>query len=231
LAHPWRLSPAFRPEVDTAVRQVSNRGGNTIGRFPSLKMKRMISFESLIECDFLYLLDYEPEVERFDEQPLTIEYQCGSATLHYTPDFHILRARRKVLVEYKPQTLVGTEENGRKFNAAITWCGEHDWTFCVVTDPDLRAGLRLKNVKLLTRYARHVVPPEVKGRFYALLETATPPRTIGQLAETLAPADPTAVMANILHLAFHHAIVVELDAAPISVNTPVGLPPRRALEA
>src|SRR5712692_4783881 len=97
------FSAALQPEVAVAVRQVSHRGNNTIGRFPSLKMKRMISFESLIECDLLYLLDYEPEVERFDEQPLTIAYPDGPALRHYTPDFHVVRSQHNLLIECKPQ--------------------------------------------------------------------------------------------------------------------------------
>jgi len=74
------------------VRKVSNRGGNVIGHFPSLKMQRMIAFESLIERDYLYLLDYELDIEWFAEQPLTIEYRHNGKTLHYTPDFHIVAA-------------------------------------------------------------------------------------------------------------------------------------------
>jgi len=51
------------------VRNVSNRGGSVIGRFPSIKMERMIAFESLLERDFIYLLDYDARVEWFEEQP------------------------------------------------------------------------------------------------------------------------------------------------------------------
>lgn len=221
------LSVAYRREMAVAVRQVSNRGGNIIGRFPSLKMKRMISFESLIECDFLYLLDYEPEVERFDEQPLTIEYWFGQKLLHYTPDFHVLRTQRNLLIECKPEALTETEENRRKFNAAVAWCVEQDWTFCVVTDRDLRTGVRLKNVKLLTRYARYNLQPEMKSRVYALLEAASAPLTVGDLTQTLAPADPPSAIASLLHLAFHHEIAITLEGAPISVHSPVGLPRRQ----
>ena len=66
------------------VRKVSNRGGNAIGRFPSTKMGRMIAFESLLERDFIYLLDYDPTVDWFEEQPLSIEYQheAQAAALH-----------------------------------------------------------------------------------------------------------------------------------------------------
>ena len=187
-------------------------------------MKRMISFESLIECDFLYLLDYEREVERFEEQPMTIAYRCGSTILHYTPDFHVLRAWRNMLVECKPEALVATEENHRKFDVAMEWCSECKWDFCVITERDLRTGFRLSNVKLLTRYARYAVRPELQGRVYALLETASSPFTVGQLTQTLAPADPPSVIPSLLHLAFHHKIAISLDKAPISVNSCVGLP-------
>ncbi len=112
-----------------AVRKVSHRGGNMIGKFPSLKMKRMIAFESLIEQDCLYVLDYEPDVEFIGEQPFTIEYPFGGKTLRYTPDFHVIRRGRNWLIECKPDSLVETDDNRRKFNAARAWCAERDWTF------------------------------------------------------------------------------------------------------
>jgi hypothetical protein len=77
-----------------SVRRVSNRGGNIVGHFPSLKLGRMVAFESLIERDFIYLLDYEPAVEHFSEQPLVIRYQHAGKKRQYTPDFHVVyRAR------------------------------------------------------------------------------------------------------------------------------------------
>lgn len=36
-----------------------------IGLFPSLKMGRMAAFESLIEQDYLYVLDYDAAVTAF----------------------------------------------------------------------------------------------------------------------------------------------------------------------
>jgi hypothetical protein len=68
-------------EGDMPVRKVHNRGENIIGKFPSLKMKRMVSFESTIERDYLYLLDYEADITHFEEQPLTIESQRSDCAL------------------------------------------------------------------------------------------------------------------------------------------------------
>ena len=109
------------------VRKVSNRGKNIIGKFPSIKMRRMIAFESLIERDFLYLIDYDKEVDWFEEQPLTIEYQYEGEIRHYTPDFHIIEKGREVLIECKPEKFVLSAENQRKAFIARDWCACLFW--------------------------------------------------------------------------------------------------------
>jgi hypothetical protein len=214
------------------VRKVSNRGGNVIGKFPSLKMERMIEFESLIERDYLYVLDYEANVVSFSEQPLTIEYQHEGQTRHYTPDFHIVRAReRSALAECKPSSKTETEENRRKFRAALAWCVEHDWDFFVVTDTQLRAGHRLENIKLMTYYARLDVPPQVKGRVYAVLESAPAGITVGDVARILIPDNPAGAFSSIVHMAFHHEVAIPLDRASLSMGSPISLPISGLLQA
>lgn len=208
------------------VRRVSNRGGNIIGKFPSLKLGRMVAFESTLERDFLYLLDYEQDVTWFAEQPITLEYSHEGRTLHYTPDFHALRANRNQLVECKPADLVDTDENRRKFTAARRWCAERDWTFHVVTDRQLRAGCYLKNIKLFTYYARQAVRPEDKARVFAALESADPSVTVGRLAQWLRPDDPPAALPILWHMAFHHEVSLALEAALVSPGSPIALPGR-----
>lgn len=205
------------------VRKVSNRGGNVIGHFLSIKMKRMVAFESLIERDYLYLLDYEADIEWFEEQPLTIEYRQDGKVLRYTPDFHIVEAGRNMLVECKPHALVDREENQRKFRAARTWCANRDWEFRVVTDRDIRTGFHLENVKLLTRYARHVVGPRTRGRICALLHSAQAAMSIDDIVREIACTDFSAATAVILCMAFHHEVFIPLDDGPILGDTRVCL--------
>ena len=206
------------------VREVSNRGRNVIGRFPSIKMARMIAFESLIERDFIYLLDHDPEVVWFEEQPLTIPYHQEGRAFSYTPDFHLVEGDRHVLVECKPDRFVGKDENRRKFATVRDWCAQHGWIFRVVTDEQVRAGLRLQNVKLLTRYARQTVDPTVRGRILALLGSSRGTMTISDVARALSDEDPGSAKTSILCMAFHHEIFVPLDEAPLSGETPVCLP-------
>ncbi len=205
------------------VRTVSNRGGNIIGKFPSIKMRRMIAFESLLERDFIYLLDYDANVEWFEEQPLTIEYQHEDKIRHYTPDFHLLERGERVLVEIKPECFTDTDENRHKFAAAYEWCLEQRWMFRVVTEREVRAEFRLQNVKLLTRYARQQVDPIVRRRIYTLLRVTQHSVRIKDIASVLAPGAPTTVIGSILHLAFRHEICVPIEDAPLSGETLVCL--------
>ena len=201
------------------VRKVSNRGGNTIGHFPSLKMGRMIDYESLIERDLIYLLEFEQDVTWYAEQPLTIPYHYERKERDYTPDFHIIRVDRNILVECKPQELVKSDENRPKFDAARAWCAAREWTFQVVTDAQLRSGYRLRNVKLLMQFARYKIEPEVTGHIRAFLYTTLAPVTVADVMVNTMPDRPQSAMIPILHMAFHHELVLPLDDAPISVHS------------
>ena len=201
------------------VRKVSNRGGNIIGRFPSIKMGRMIAFESLIERDLVYLLDYDADVEWFEEQPLTITYQYEDKLRHYTPDFRLIERGQNILVECKPAIFVETDENQRKFTVAEEWCREQQWTFRIVTDRDVRSGFLLENIKLLTRYARQAVDSVTYRRIQTLLHSSQRPMRIADLAKMLSPNEPDVAISAILHLAFHHGVCLSIEEYPLSGET------------
>jgi hypothetical protein len=186
-----------------------------IGLFPSLKMGRMVAFESLIEQDYLYVLDYEAAVTSFEEQPLTIEYVCEGALCKYTPDFLVRRNESSELVECKPAPLVSKEENRRKFAAATDWCKTKGWSFAIVTDQDLRNGPRLANIKLLTQYARLGITSETVYWVECCLVGANNPLTLKDGGQILYPHNPAQGISILLYLAFHHQIEISLDDQPI----------------
>jgi hypothetical protein len=201
------------------VRKVANHGHNIIGRFPSLKLGRMVDFESLIERDLIYLLDFDPAITSFTEQPLTIDYEYEGQILHYTPDFHVVKTDQNWLVECKPHQKIGTTKNQRKFTAGHSWCVSRRWQFEVVTDQQLRHGYRLANVRFLTQFARYPINPAVRYRIQSCLATALGPLTIAELSDRINPDCPQALKIPIYHLAFHHDLVLPLDDAPISNDT------------
>lgn len=204
------------------VREISNRGGQIIGHFPSVTMGRMIGYESLIERDYLYLIDQDRRVTWFEEQPLTIAYVHEGKTRHYTPDVLQHEDARRVLVECKPASLTDTEENQRKFAAAREWCAARGYTFRVVTEREIRRPYRLANVKLVTQFARHTVSPDVRGRVFAVL--ADGPMSISGVAAGLCPEEPQRLIVDMLHLIYHHEIAAPLEDAPLRGDTMVQLP-------
>lgn len=212
------------------VREVSNRGGNTIGFFPSIKMKRKIAYESTIERDKMTLIDFDPDVQAFEAQPLVISYQYNNKTVTYTPDLLVQTLSKCILIECKPAEFVVTEDNQRKFTEARKWCEEHRFEFEVVTDEQVRAGFRLKNVKRLTQYARHTISPQMKSRTYGILQAAPRPLSIEELAREIAPNNFGSALSCILHLAYYHQIAINLDQEKISNSSGVWLPSRFATQ-
>ena len=192
-----------------------------IGRFPSLKMRRMIAFKSLIEQDYLFLLDFDPEVTSFCEQPVKIEYVWEGKALHYTPDFQVIRSMGKEYVECKPQKQVDREENQRKFRAAREWCQQQGFQYRVVTDEAIRSGHRLNNIKLLTRHARVHFPPDLLQQTICLLQHLQFPQSLDDVAKRVQPEQLDLSVSVLLNLAYHHQIQLEIDQEPITMATTI----------
>lgn len=210
----------------------SHYSGRSIsGKFPSLKLGRMVSFASSLEWDYIYLLDYERDITWFAEQPFPIKYQFGGTTHHYTPDFHVVRGEQHMLIECKPDTFTENEDNQRKWAVARRWCEDEGWSFHVVTDTDLRAHAYLDNVKRLTYYARHAVSPAQRARVYALLAASDAPMALGNLARVLCSENPNQGLADLYHMAFHHEIALALVDAPLSADSLVSWAGRGNAEA
>ena len=203
------------------IRDVSNRGGNIIGRYPSLKLGRMVSYESLIERDFICVLDFEPTIRWFEEQPLRLCYRDGEQDRHYTPDFQFISADQTVLVECKAQSLVGKAENQRKFAVAERWCEQQSWQFQVITDADLTSSYRVQNIIWLTRFARYSIGDEFRQAVKAYLARIGQPVAIAEVCKQIKPDHPQQAFIPLFGLIYHQYLQVELDQQLLSVNSPV----------
>ena len=72
-----------------------NYRNHLTGLVPNSRTQAMTAFESTLERDFLLLLDFDPDVEFYEEQPLKITYhdEAGQRRTS-TPD---------VLVRYRTE--------------------------------------------------------------------------------------------------------------------------------
>ena len=143
------------------VRRIPRFGAQkNIGKFASVKMGRIAWYESLLERDYMYLLDFDPHVTYWHEQPFKIRYVLDGKTHNYTPDLEVHRGTKKQVVEVKSQEQVDSGEFDIVFRAATSICEDEGYEYVVVTDRTIRQQPKLDNIKKLWKYARTPLLPQ-----------------------------------------------------------------------
>jgi len=140
--------------MSSPARIVTNKGTKkNIGKFFSQKMQTAIVYESLLERDYMYLLEIDPAVKSYSSQPLNISYTIDNTQRRYTPDFLVERTSKTQIVEVKPQQKLNSSENLARFSEIWRLFQKKNWEFVVITEEKIKVEPLLSNVKLLYRYA------------------------------------------------------------------------------
>ena len=111
---------------------------NITGKFSSLKSDRLISYESKLERDFLYIFELNNFVLKIVEQPFTVEYIIDQQKYKYTPDFYLKTppGYKDIVVEVKYhnelKNIISTSK--QKYKAAQQYLKDSDTEFCLYTD-------------------------------------------------------------------------------------------------
>ena len=143
------------------VRKIPRFGAQkNIGKFASVKTGLIAWYESLLERDQMYLLDFDPHVTFWHEQPFKIRYVLEGKTHYYTPDLEVHRGTKKQVVEVKSQKQVDSGEFDLLFRLATSICEDEGYEYVVVTDRMIRQQPKLDNVKKLWKYARTPILPQ-----------------------------------------------------------------------
>jgi hypothetical protein len=131
------------------------------GRLASTKNQAPVSFESTLEKDFYLLLEFDGQVESFEEQPLTLTYLSAEGqTRRYTPDV-LIRYRSDPRgqqplpptlceVKYRSDLRDHWTEYKPKFRAAGRYAKQQGWRFRLVTEREIRTP-RLNAIRFLRR--------------------------------------------------------------------------------
>ncbi len=196
------------------VRKITNHGGRKfIGKFPSIKMGKMISWESPLERDYIQLQEWDSNVLSYKEQPLRIRMKMGNDTFNYTPDFWVERTDGIELVEVKSSRYLNTPQAKMQVKMGTEFCGEEGLRFRLVTEKDIREGHLLGNVKLLLRYSRMKVS---LFHIHAAVDTLTKrgPMTIDSLNQEMSKFDES--LSIVYHLIFKKYLHVNLTNEPLT---------------
>lgn len=134
---------------------------NITGKVVSLKDASPHGFESGLERDFYTLLDFDLNVQHYDEQPITLGFNdCNGQRRQYTPDVLVF-FRTDVdsssgetwlcEIKYREDLFANWKTYKPKFRAAMRYAAEMDWRFKIMTEKEIHTPF-LDNAKFLKRY-------------------------------------------------------------------------------
>lgn len=192
--------------AERARRVITRSPTRTVGRFPSLKGNRMIHWESQLERDFVYLLEFDRAVLEFREQPEVFRLTIEGKPRQYTPDFLVRTASELVIYEVKPADKATHPDMVALFAAAAAHCASRGMRYQVVTEADIRVRPYLDNVALLLRYRSHPVASAVETRLRRLLNNGAV-----ALSELNLALQPDAGKAEVMALLARHCLAADLS--------------------
>jgi hypothetical protein len=191
------------------------------GLWFSTTVGRFVEYESLLERDWLLLLDFDRDVEWMCEQPLRLSYVKNGQRASHVPDLLVWRAGTPELCDVKseerledPRFLAQVEATGRA-------CAEAGFVYRVLSEPDQQL---LVNVRWLAGFRESPRDPDgERGRILSLLWVGA-----SMIAELLAGAvEPALARPVLMHLLWTGEVMVDVTE-PISDTSRVW---RRAEEA
>ena len=148
----------FPSESGTRARRVVTRSrARSTGKYPSWKMGRMVQWESHNELNAFRLLDANPAVYTFQEQPLTIHYCLnGEAQKHY-PDVLVDLGATRELWEVKSATEAAKPEYAQRTGFLSEALPNQGFVYRMVLAEDLAREPRLSTVLTLLKYGRQPI--------------------------------------------------------------------------
>ncbi len=138
---------------------------------------RAISFESLLERDFLETVDFDDAVVNVSEQPVRIWFVGKNGRRRsYVPDFLVKRQTQPEQsadtdgylfeIKYRDDLFAKWSDLKPKFKAARAWARERGYSFTILTEIEIR-NAHLQNVRLLNQYRKLLPHPGIEEKLAA----------------------------------------------------------------
>jgi hypothetical protein len=147
------------------------------GRWFSTTAGRFLEYESLLERDWMLLMDFDREVEWIYEQPLRLRYLRDGRPVSHVPDLLVWRQGAPELCDVKSQERVEDPTFQAQVEATGLACAEAGIGYRVLSEPEQQL---LANVRWLAGFRER--PPDPDGeRARMLSRLATGSSTIAEL--------------------------------------------------
>lgn len=214
------------------ARKIPMNYRNVTGVFPSVKSIGCAGFESTLERDFLTILDFDYEVEKFEVQPVQINYKDeNNKDRIYTPDVFVQYRSysskvppRCMLyeVKYRKDLKEKWKELKPKFKAGIHFAKSKGWNFKIITDTEIRRPY-LDNIKFLRSYNIPIEDHRMETASSTLinLQEATPEILVAALAQDFSNrAEALFLVWQMLARGYMYTDLTK----PLSMSSPIWIP-------
>ncbi|MCY7323245.1 MAG: hypothetical protein LH660_15935, partial [Phormidesmis sp. CAN_BIN36] len=112
-------------------------------------MGTSVSYRSLLQKDFMYWLEFDPDVLSYNTPAISFDYYSNGKQKSYAPDFQVVRRQKKQIIEVKSQKVFVSDEYQRLHQFLSDICDETGCTFVALTELEVQREQLLSNIKLL----------------------------------------------------------------------------------
>lgn len=211
------------------VRAIPKSYTHITGIVSSKKAVGEAGFESGLERDYFWLLDFDPEVERFEVQPVQIWWEDSVDKRHrYTPDCRVHfrnTDKKELLVEVKSRDSLRAKWTGVRpaFRAAVHHARLEGSHFIILTEKEIRTQY-FENVRFLLPAVRHGAEESHRRAVLAAirdLQETTPQGILSHISTD--PLDRAYLLHALWGLVGTFQVCADL-AEPIKMDTRLRLP-------
>ena len=175
-----------------------------------------VGYESWLERDQVMALDFDPNVVGLSSQPFRLSWRRDGEDCSHTPDYFVrLRDGTGVVIDVRHDDRINSKD-AEAFVATGRACQSVGWEFRPV---EAMKAMRASNLRWLAGY-RHPRCVDA-GRASSLRQAFRDPLPLLEGAKRV--GDPIAVLPVLYHLLWTHVLVADLDSAPLSGSSVVGV--------
>lgn len=193
-----RCGPVRRPGAYQRQRHMP-------GHWFSTTARRFLEYESLLERDWMLLLDFDREVEWICEQPLRLRYLKDGKPASHVPDLLVWRPGAPELCDVKSVEHLEDPEFVAQVEATGLACAEAGFGYRVLAEPDRQL---LVNVQWVAGFREPPADPDgERARMLSMLAAGA--STVGELVSEA--REPILARPVLMHLLWAGEALTDLS--------------------
>lgn len=91
-------------------------------------MKTIVWYDSALKRDFMYWLEFEPDVISYATSAISFDYYELGKLQHYVPDFQVIHRHKKQIIDVKSKKTLQSDRYRQLYQRLSRICDEKGWT-------------------------------------------------------------------------------------------------------